>query len=75
MNCFTDQRDEAAFLEFCRRRIERAAADILEEFAGAYATRAASAFVEKIGADLPDPWLASAVKTISIREFEQRGVL
>lgn len=61
---------EAKLLAEYATAIERDVEDILEKFPGSTGT----AYVEKIGEDIPDQTIRAAVKRLAASKFRQKGM-
>jgi hypothetical protein len=68
--------EEAKLLDQFRVQTDLAADDILKKFPDLpHARAAATAFIARIGSNIPDYSIAAAVKNIAIVEFARRGVI
>ncbi|SNB53960.1 hypothetical protein SAMN05414138_1029 [Rhodoplanes sp. JGI PP 4-B12] len=67
--------EEARLLDLYREQIGEAIEDILRKSPNSLCSRAAAtAFVARIGSNIPDHSIAAAVKSLAIIEFARRGL-
>lgn len=63
------------FFDQCRGPVQKSADEIVSRFPdNPYLSIAATAFVEKLGDNIPDPAIRAGVKSLAIREFARRGI-